>query len=97
MYAFCPGGEKVTRRTNLAFVPKLSDPCGSIRVVDLQAFHPPPFLSAKYEWLHCLCLLCALCMYVKEQEHFGLAMSFLSLGLIRTKGNPSHVNTFPTG
>lgn len=88
MYAFNP-----------AFVPRVSDLHGSSRVVNLRAFHPSPF-----EQLHCFCLVHALYIYVQRttgdfrgSQHFRGAISFLFLVLIRTKGNPSHVNTFPTG
>lgn len=63
---FAPGVQKVTFRTNPAFVPKLFDQAGAVQSVDLLAFHPPPFASPEEERLHSLCPVRTLHMYVQR-------------------------------
>lgn len=60
------GSQKVILRTSLAFVPEVNDSHDSRRAVDLQAFHPPHFLSSEDELLHCLCPVRALHVYVQR-------------------------------
>ncbi len=58
---------RVTLKTNPAFVPKVSESALACKLVDLLAFHPPPFSSSEDEWLHCLCPVRALRMWTERK------------------------------
>nr|XP_055071026.1 uncharacterized protein LOC129451681 [Misgurnus anguillicaudatus] len=65
---FAPGVQRVSFRTNPAFVPKVFDHAGAAQSVDLLAFHPPPFTSPEEERLHNLCPVRTLHMYVQRTQ-----------------------------
>ena len=64
---FGTGQSKVSLRFNPAFMPKVMSAPNSM-TVELNAFHPPPFLSPEDQRLNCLCPVRALHAYVDRTK-----------------------------
>ncbi|KAI7790836.1 hypothetical protein IRJ41_002448 [Triplophysa rosa] len=62
-------GNRVFLRHNPAFMPKCF-PAVTCEVIELSAFHPPPFSSAEDERLHALCPVRALRVYMDRTKTF---------------------------
>ncbi|XP_024865142.1 uncharacterized protein LOC108244802 [Kryptolebias marmoratus] len=70
---WAPGLSKVCLRPNPAFVPKVMETSYRCSMVELPAFHPPPFSSAEEERLNCLCPVRTLRAYVDRTAGFRRA------------------------
>ena len=64
---FAPGFSRVSLRPNPAFVPKVIRDSG-VPMLELMAFHPPPFSSEEDRRLHCLCPVRALRVYLDRTK-----------------------------
>ncbi len=65
---FAPGGVKAILHPRPGYVPKV--PSNVARPVVLQAFHPPPHVSAEEERLHLLCPVRALNIFSQKSSHW---------------------------
>ena len=90
---FSLSGDRVWLKPNPAFVPKCF-PAFTGGVIELSAFHPPPFSSAEDQRLNALCPVRAL---RAGQTLFWGAISSSSLGPRRTRENPSLSNASLAG
>jgi hypothetical protein len=66
---FSLSGDKVFLKPNLAFMPKCF-PAFTSEVLELSAFHPPPFASPEDQGLNALCLVRALQAYMTRTSAF---------------------------
>ncbi|XP_063050161.1 uncharacterized protein LOC134444913 [Engraulis encrasicolus] len=62
--------KKVRLRPNPGFVPKVMDSAYRCQTVELEAFHPPPFISEESQVLNCLCPVRALRIYIQRTAEF---------------------------
>ncbi|KAI2665734.1 Protein P [Labeo rohita] len=84
---FSHNGEKVFLRPNPAFMPKCF-PAFTCEVLELSAFHPPPFSSEEDQRLNALCPVHALWVYIDRTSLFRRSdQLFISWALPNT-GNP---------
>ncbi|KAI2661921.1 hypothetical protein H4Q32_007626 [Labeo rohita] len=90
---FSISGDKVLLRPNPAFMPKCF-PAFACEVIQLSAFHPPPFSSSEDKRLNALCPVRSLRVYIDRTSAFRrsdqLFISFSLIGL--WKPSPWHIN-----
>ncbi|XP_067302267.1 uncharacterized protein [Pseudorasbora parva] len=84
---FSLGGDKVFLKPNPAFMPKCF-PAFTSEVLELSAFHPPPFSSAEDQRLNALCPVRALQTYVSRTSAFRKSDQLFVSWAPPRKGDP---------
>lgn len=90
VYSSCPkfslSRDKVFIRPNPAFMPNTVFTC---EVIELSAFHLPPFSCTEDQKLNALCLVCALRVYLDRTSSFRKSNQlFISWALSSPSGKP---------
>ncbi len=88
---FAPGGVKAILQPRPGYVPKV--PSNVARPVVLQAFHPPPHVSAEEERLHLLCPVRALNTFIQKSSHWRRSEQLLVCFGSPKKGLPASKQT----